>query len=63
MQIGKVFKNNVYNIDYNNDLRRETLIRLNEYYVNVSDSTQKSEAIETIRKIVLSVSDQVNRQI
>lgn len=63
MQLGKIFKNNVYNIVYNNDLRRETLLRLNEYYVNVSDSTQKSEAIETIRKIVLSVSDQVNRQI
>lgn len=63
MEIKNVFKNSIYNIDYNNDLRRETLLRLNEYYVTISDSTQKTEAIKTIKEIVLSVSDQLTRKI
>ncbi|MGE4574725.1 MAG: hypothetical protein AB7E63_10220 [Parachlamydia sp.] len=58
MQILKVFKNSIYNIDYNNELQRETLLKLNTYSVSVSGFTQKSEAIETVRKIVLLVSDQ-----
>jgi hypothetical protein len=58
MQILKVFKNSIYNIDYNNELQRETLLKLNTYSVSVSGFTQKSEAIETVRKIALLVSDQ-----
>ncbi len=63
MPVEKVFKNSIYNIDYNNELRREILLRLNTYSLSVAGYTQKSEAIKTIRKIVLSVSDQINRPI
>jgi hypothetical protein len=62
MQIVKVFKNNIYNIDYNNELRQEILLRINEYSLSIDDFTQKSEAIKTIRKIALSVSNRIDKQ-
>jgi hypothetical protein len=63
MQIVKVFKNNIYNVDYNNELRQEILLRINTYSISIVGFTPKSEAIKTIRKIVLSVSDQIDKQI
>jgi hypothetical protein len=63
MKLAKIFKNNIYNVDYNNDLRRETLLTINAYYLTVSDFTPKDEVIETIKNLVFSVSVQAKRQI
>lgn len=63
MQIVKVFKKNIYNEDYNNELRQEIILRINAYLVSVVDFPKKSEAIKTIEKIVISVAGHINKKI
>ncbi len=63
MQIKNVFKNSIYNVDYNKELRREIILTINTYSTRIDDCTQKSKAIKTIRKIALSVSAQIDIKI